>query len=84
MRVLKGWFGEKKTTFFMWLSLNKDIYHRFHNIIIPSDNGTTQIDHLLISKYGIFIIETKNIKGWIFGSEKQERWTYVKWNEKNK
>ena len=77
MRVLKGWFGEKKTTFFMWLSLDKDIYHRFHNIIIPSDNGTTQIDHLLISKYGIYIIETKNIKGWIFGSEKQERWTQV-------
>ena len=77
MRVLKGWFGEKKTTFFMWLSLDKDIYHRFHDIIIPSDSGTTQIDHLLITRYGIFIIETKNIKGWIFGSENQEKWTQV-------
>ena len=37
--------------------------------------GTTQIDHILLSPYGIFIIETKNYKGWIFGSERQKLWT---------
>jgi len=59
----------------MWLWLRKKAYHRFHDIILPSINGTTQIDHLIISVYGIFIIETKNKKGWIFGSEKQSTWT---------
>jgi restriction system protein len=73
--MLKGWFGEKKTTFIMWLSLDAKIYHRFHNAIIPAVNGTTQIDHLLVSPYGLFIVETKNIKGWIFGSEDQPKWT---------
>jgi hypothetical protein len=73
--ILTGWFGEKKTTFIMWLSLDAKIYHRFHNVIIPAVNGTTQIDHLLVSPYGLFIVETKNIKGWIFGSEDQAKWT---------
>lgn len=40
-----------------------------------SKNGTTQIDHLIISTFGIFIVETKNKKGWIFGAEKQHSWT---------
>ena len=75
MNLLRGWIGEKKTTFYLWLWLRKKSYHRFHDIILPSKNGTTQIDHLVISVYGLFIVETKNKKGWIFGSEKQPRWT---------
>jgi hypothetical protein len=75
MKLFRGWFGEKKTTFNMWLSLNAKVYRRFHDIIIPSRNGTTQIDHLLVSKYGLFIVETKNKKGWIFGSKEQPNWT---------
>lgn len=59
----------------MWYSLNSKVYRRFHNVIIPSGNGTTQIDHFLISPYGLFIIETKNRRGWIFGSGNQKRWT---------
>lgn len=59
----------------MWLSLNAKVYRRFHDVIIPAKNGTTQIDHLLVSPYGLFIVETKNIKGWIFGSEDQSKWT---------
>lgn len=73
--LFRGWFGEKKTTFYLWLSLNSKVYRRFHDVIIPSGNGTTQIDHLLVSPYGLFIIETKNRKGWIFGSEGQPIWT---------
>lgn len=59
----------------MWLFLDGKIYRRFHNLIIPSKNGTTQIDHLVVSPYGLFIVETKNIKGWIFGSENNKEWT---------
>jgi hypothetical protein len=75
MKFLTGWFGEKKTTFNMWLSLDTDIYQRFHDVIVPTRNGTAQIDHLLVSPYGLFIVETKNLKGWIFGSEDQAKWT---------
>lgn len=82
MKQLRGWFGEKKTTFSMWFSLNSDVYQRFHNIIIAGSNGTTQIDHLLVSPFGLFIVETKNLKGWIFGSEKQRQWTQVIYRRK--
>ena len=72
--ILKGWFGEKLTTFGMWLALDENIYRRVDDIILPSKNGTTQIDHILISIYGIFVIETKNMQGWVFGSEKDSTW----------
>lgn len=82
MNLLRGWFGEKITTFNMWLSLDSSTYRRFHNIILPSKNGTAQIDHLLVSQYGLFIVETKNKKGWIFGSSDQPEWTQTIFNEK--
>ena len=59
----------------MWLSLDSSVYHRYHNLIIQGKNGTTQIDHLIVSQYGLFIIETKNKKGWIFGSIDGPKWT---------
>ena len=82
MSIFKGWFGEKKATFWMWLSLNSQVYNRFHNTIIPSSNGTAQIDHILVSRYGIFIVETKNKGGWIFGSENQAEWTQTIYGKK--
>lgn len=77
MSFLKGWFGEKITGLSLWSSLDKSEYQRFSGLIIPSRNGTTQLDHVIISKYGIFIIETKNKKGWIYGSENQAKWTQI-------
>ena len=60
----------------MWLKLEKSIYHRLNGITLPRANGgSTQIDHIIVSVYGIFVIETKNYKGWIYGSEKQRQWT---------
>ena len=75
MSTLKGWFGEKKTTFILWFSIDRRVYRTFHDVIIPGNNGSTQIDHILVSPYGVFIVETKNKKGWIFGSERQAKWT---------
>lgn len=76
--ILKGWFGETMTNAVLWGVLDKEIYHRLNNVTLPKENGmTTQIDHIIISQYGIFVIETKNYKGWIFGNEKQENWTQV-------
>lgn len=72
--IIKGWFGEKLTTFGMWLRLDEGVYRRIDDIILPSSNGTTQIDHVLVSTFGIFVIETKNMQGWIFGGEKDATW----------
>ena len=81
--MFKGWFGEKKTQFNLWLSLDTKLYRRLHDVIIPSKNGTAQIDHILVSPFGIFVIETKNYKGWIYGSESQSNWTQVIYKSKH-
>lgn len=46
------------------------------NLYIPTNNNkTTEIDVVMISSYGIFVFESKNYSGWIFGTESQKRWT---------
>ena len=78
MSSFKGVLGETVINIAMWLKLEKDVYHRLNNITLPLANGgSTQIDHVIVSIYGIFVIETKNYKGWIFGNEKQRQWTQV-------
>lgn len=73
---VKGKVGEIVVGLFMKFLLDKTQYHIVNNITIPDDKGgTTQIDHVVVSKYGIFVVETKNMKGWIFGDAKSERWT---------
>jgi restriction system protein len=73
----KGWIGEKTTSLGMWMFLDQNIYRRVHSVIVPTTNGTTQIDHVLVSPFGIFVIETKNMSGWIYGREKDSHWTQV-------
>ena len=46
------------------------------NVYIPKDNGeTSEIDVLYITQKGIFVFESKNYSGWIFGDEKGTYWT---------
>ncbi len=82
LSLFKGWFGEKAATFGMWLRLDARIYQRIDNVIVPTANGTTQVDHILVSPFGIFVIETKNMDGWIFGNERQDKWTQVIFGKK--
>jgi hypothetical protein len=74
---VRGWIGEKTTAVGMRLRLDAETYRQIDNVIVPSRNGTTQIDHILVSVYGIFVIETKNMKGWIYGSAENDTWTQV-------
>lgn len=74
--VIKGWFGELFVRISMVLLLPfKSKYYLLHNITLPTADGSTQIDHIIVSIYGVFVLETKNMKGWIFGSEHQAQWT---------
>ena len=50
-------------------------YHVFNDVYIRSNNRSVQIDHIVISRYGVFVIETKNYKGWVYGSANAEHWT---------
>ena len=52
-------------------------YHLMNHVTIQMDDGTTQVDHILISRFGVFVIETKDFKGWIFANATHETWTQV-------
>lgn len=82
---LKGKLGESVINVAMWVMLDKKAYHRLNNITLPlSNGGSTQIDHVIVSIYGIFVIETKHYKGWIYGSEEQAQWTQVVFSKNHK
>ncbi len=49
-------------------------YSVINDITLQDEYGITQIDHVIISVYGIFVIETKNYSGWIMGGEKSDQW----------
>jgi hypothetical protein len=57
-------------------------YHLMNHVTLQMKDGTTQIDHILVSRFGVFVIETKEYKGWIFGDSSQAKWTQVLFNAK--
>ena len=73
-KKIRGFMGE----FWVKTELNKlpqDKYIVLNNVMIRSSKGSHQIDHIVISKYGIFVIEMKNYYGLITGDEYKEKWT---------
>lgn len=54
-----------------------DEYFVLNNIMLDTGKGTTQIDHVVVSKYGIFAIETKNYRGDIYGDDNRKQWTQL-------
>ena len=77
MPQIKGKIGEK-TVSLVLRQLEKENYSILNNVILKSTGGstkTTQIDHVVVSAYGLFVVETKNYKGQIYGSEKSQQWT---------
>lgn len=53
-----------------------DVVTQYSNVILTTEaNEFTEIDHLIVSPVGVFVIESKNYSGFIFGSEKQPKWT---------
>jgi hypothetical protein len=55
-----------------------------NNVTFRTENGSSQIDHLLIADTGIFIIETKHYSGWIFGHPNDQYWTQTIYHNKSK
>jgi hypothetical protein len=81
--TIKGVIGEQKISSLLYF-LDKSKYTVMNNIVLQTGGKTTQIDHLVISGYGIFVIETKNYKGWILGNEHSEYWTQVLFKRKER
>jgi hypothetical protein len=57
-------------------------YHLLNHVTLRLEDGTTQIDHVLVSRFGIFVIETKDYRGWIFAGPRDRYWTQVLYRAK--
>lgn len=82
---IKGKSGEFKVNAKLNPLIFGKVEHRqINNLILLDENEKShQIDHIEIRENGIFCIETKNYKGWIFGSENQDKWVQTLYNEKH-
>ena len=59
------------------LSQLPDEYTILNDLVFKTEKGTTQIDHIVVSKYGVFAIETKNYRGEIYGDDNRQEWTQL-------
>jgi hypothetical protein len=81
---LKGRLGEASINFLARRFLDPAVYHLIPDVMLPTPDGTTQIDHVIVSRYGIFVLETKAYKGWILGGEREAQWTQVNFKRKDR
>ncbi|MCQ2602120.1 MAG: NERD domain-containing protein [Treponema sp.] len=72
--TIKGYAGESRVSGIL-SSLPSTQYFTINDLMLKTSHGTSQIDHVVISEFGIFVIETKNYSGWIYGGINSEYWT---------
>ena len=75
----KGWIGEKRVGFKLKALARRYAGFVINDVTIPDEetSRTSQIDHILFTRYGIFVVETKNYSGYIYGDDSQSQWTQV-------
>jgi len=73
--LFRGLAGERRVSRLLRRRLDQGSYQVIDNLLLAANNDTTQIDHVVVSVHGIFVLETKNFRGWIFGSERDRTWT---------
>jgi len=74
--------GEGAVRRYLTTEFPEDDFHLMNNLTLPYGDGTTQIDHVLVSRYGVFVVETKHWSGWLFANANAAKWTQVKFKAK--
>lgn len=75
--TIKGNYGKRQVNNILH-QLDATTYKVYHDLYISTENNrTTQVDHVVTSPYGVFVIETKDFNGWIYGNERNKYWTQV-------
>ena len=54
--------------------LERNRFTVFNDVVLPVGGGTIRINHVVVSRLGIHVIESRYVRGWISGTEVQERW----------
>lgn len=72
--AFKGWMGERLVRHVLKKRLHAPSEVSLHNVTVQDERGSTQIDNILVSEYGIFVLEVKNYSGWITGRVADSHW----------
>ena len=75
----RGEVAETRVRRILSAGLEKNRYTVLNNVTVPSGGGTVHIDHVVVSRFGIFVIESQYARGWVSGGEFQERWKQYSW-----
>lgn len=68
-----GDYGERRVSSYLE-DLPCEEYQVLNDLLIREGSYTTQVDHIILSRYGIFVLETKNVHGKVYGSSNAEFW----------
>jgi hypothetical protein len=77
---------EYQVSNFLKNNLDDESYFVLNDVILPSGTNaiaTSQIDHIIVSNFGIFCIETKSHSGNIYGAIHNENWTQYLYNNES-
>ena len=70
----RGDIAETRVRRILAQGLDKRHYTVLNDLVLPFGGGTISIDHVVVSKFGIFVIESLQARGWVSGTEVQDRW----------
>lgn len=59
-------------------SLNRRRFTQFHGLVLPTGGGSETLDHVVVSRHGIFVIVSEHRPGLLSGGESQELWKQVR------
>lgn len=74
--TIRGWQGERTVRRVLGAT-RPGVQYVLNNYKLVDGEMSCQIDHILINENGVFVIETKNYSGRIYGSDEQQKWTQV-------
>lgn len=73
-----SWFKETAGKVYVYLYAQRKLQQEGYRILkhfeLPTENGNIAIDHIIVSSYGVFIVETINLRGWITGVAHHQTW----------
>lgn len=75
----RGDIAEARVRRLLKAGLEERRYTVFSDLVVPSGGGTTRVDHVVVSKFGVFVIESCYVPGWVSGSEVQAQWRRHRW-----
>lgn len=68
LRAVTNWFTNPSA------ALERETYRRLRNVVVETPLGTVRIEQLIVSRSGIFVIQTKSMHGWVYGQEDAAYW----------